>query len=310
MRLRVAGVHREAEGVISLELVDPTGAELPPWEPGSHLELVLPSGLIRHYSLCGRVEDRSAYRVAVLRVADGRGGSMELHDSELAGQELEVRGPRNHFPLVDAPHYLLLAGGIGVTPLLSMARRLQADGRPWRLVYGGRTTGTMAFTDEVRGWGAAAELLAEDEVGLPNLVDAISAAPPGTAVYCCGPSAMISLVEELGGRRPDIAVHVERFTAGGTGSAEGQSEFQVELRRSGKTVTVRADESILDVVRKEVPDHLWACEEGACGSCEAAVLDGVPEHRCAVLDEEERAAGDAMMICVSRSLTPLLVLDI
>src|SRR5882757_4904571 len=150
--LRVETTSAAADGVLLVEFTDPGGGELLAWEPGAHLELVLPSGLVRHYSLCGDPADRTRYRVAVLRLADGRGGSVEVHDGELLGTEILVRGPRNHFPLVDANSYLLIAGGIGVTPMFAMARSLATQGKDWQMLYGGRTEASMAFLEELRAF--------------------------------------------------------------------------------------------------------------------------------------------------------------
>lgn len=313
--LRVAEVRTVAEDVVVLDLVDPSGAELPPWEAGAHLELVLPSGLIRQYSLCGRGEDRHRYSVAVLRVADGRGGSKEIHDTDLVGTELEVRGPRNNFPLIDAPAYLLLAGGIGVTPLLAMARELQATGRQWSMVYGGRTLDKMAFRDELLEVGAARlTLVPEDTAGFPDLPGLLGGAATGTAVYCCGPEGMLDAVEsvhaDLNGA---ISLHIERFSA----SAEtlekinaAGTAFEVELRRSGRVLDVAADQSLLEAVRTVVPGIEFSCSEGICGTCETRVLDGDIDHRDGLLTDDERDAGDTMMICVSRCRSPRLVLDL
>lgn len=314
-QLLVRQVRLEADGVVSLTLVDPDGAELPPWAPGAHIDLRLPSGIIRQYSLCGELAERRSYTVAVLREEHGRGGSAEVHDSALVGRELEVRGPRNHFALVDAPHYLFLAGGIGVTPILAMVRQVAATGASWELHYGGRSRGSMAFTELLSGIGAdRVNLVPQDEQGLLPVLRLLGAAPEGTAVYCCGPEGMIRAVtdacEVVG-----IALHVERFGPSSSGpppppTAATAGCFTVELRQSGLTLEVPPDRTLLDVVREVVPDVGFSCEEGYCGSCETTVLGGVPEHHDTVLSEEERERGDTMMICVGRSASELLTLDI
>ncbi|MCR1784632.1 cytochrome P450 [Nocardioides carbamazepini] len=306
-----------AEDVLAVTVRATDGGALPRWQPGAHLEVRLPSGRLRQYSLCGALDDRSSYRVAVLRERDGRGGSEELHDIAVAGRELTVRGPRNHFPLVDADGHLLIAGGIGVTPILAMARSLAARGRPARVVYGGRSRATMAFADELGALpGIDVDLVPQDEHGFPDLQGAIAATPPGTAVYCCGPGAMIAEVQRICdelGRRADL--HVERFAASDEmearlTSTEGNTPFRAELRRSGVTVDVPVDKRLIEVIREAVPGIAYDCEKGFCGSCETRVLEGTPDHRDEVLSETEQATGRSMMICVSRSCTPKLVLDL
>lgn len=314
--LLVRQVRLEADGVVSLELADPSGGLLAPWEPGAHLDLVLPSGLVRQYSLCGDPADRRAYTVAVLREAASRGGSKEIHDTALVGRRLTVRGPRNQFRLVDAERYLFLAGGIGVTPIVPMAALVAGRGRPFRLVYGGRSRASMAFLDRLGDLcGGALEVLPEEEVGWPDLEAIVSDQPAGTAVYCCGPAGMIAAVEEVCGRHLEPgALHVERFTApvapsGEDLDAEPGETFEVELARSGVVLTVPPDRSLLRVVLEAVPSHLYSCEEGYCGTCEATVLDGDPDHRDTVLTDEEKAERK-MILCVGRSHSPRLVLDL
>ncbi|MGN9762182.1 PDR/VanB family oxidoreductase [Streptomyces sp. SD31] len=289
LRLTVTAREAVAEGVVQLRL---EGHDLPRWEPGAHVDLVLPSGLVRQYSLCGDPEDTSSYTVATRLVEDGRGGSREVHEQVREGTELEVRGPRNRFPLVTAPSYVFVAGGIGITPILPMLRALPA-GTEWRLLYAGRTRESMPFLEEV-------EKLGGDRVtvvaGRPDL-DALDI-PEGAAVYCCGPEGLMTAVAE---RWP--GVHLERFTprtlSGGA--------FEVELRRSGRTLTVPADSSVLAAVRAELPNTAYSCEQGFCGTCQQRVLEGEVDHRDELLTDAERA--DSMLICVSRARSDRLVLD-
>jgi ferredoxin-NADP reductase len=313
-RLSVTGTRQVADAVLLVEFAHPTGESLPPWEPGAHLELVLASGLIRHYSLCGDPADRSKYVVAVLRVPDGGGGSREIHDTDLIGTQLEVRGPRNHFALLDAPGYLFLAGGIGITPISAMVRSVALGDRPWKLIYGGRSQTSMAFADELLSLDPSrVELVPEDLSGFPDLPHALDAAPDGTAVYCCGPSAMLRAVEELYTAHQDrLTLRFERFAGDGAdpSSSQDATAFQVELRRSGVTLEVPHDRSLLDVVRDVVKTQQFSCTEGYCGTCETDVLEGTPEHNDDVLSDEERATNKTMMICVGRSKSPLLVLDV
>jgi ferredoxin-NADP reductase len=302
-----------ATDAISLELAHPDGAPLPPWSPGAHLDLRLPSGLVRSYSLHGDHRDRSAYHVAVLRVPDGRGGSAEVHRIAAAGTAISASAPRNAFALDPAAHYLFLAGGIGVTPLLAMAREVARRPAPWTFVYGGRSRHRMAFLDALAALpGGRLQIIAEDEAGLPDLESAFAPLPAGAAAYCCGPAPMLDAALAAGAKtRPDIPVRLERFTAAPTERDPGaDAGFEVELARSNITVTVPAGVSILDAVRARIPGVMSSCEQGICSSCETAVLAGVPDHRDSVLTAKEHAANDYMMICVSRALTPRLVLDL
>jgi len=316
MTLVVSDRRDESDGVVSLTLrAEADGQELPAWEPGAHLEVVLPSGLIRHYSLCGPVEDRDRYRIAVLREPASRGGSVEVHDRVTPGTRLHVTGPRNHFGLEAADHYLFIAGGIGITPILPMIARAEAAGVPWKLVYGGRQASSMAFVDEITArTGGKVELLAEDEVGRPDLPAVLGEVPVGGRVYCCGPEGLLGAVEaECAKRGLSGFLHVERFAAGALAAADdgsGSAGFEVRLARSGTTVTVPPDRSILEVVREVLPGVPSSCEEGICGTCETPVLEGVPDHRDHIMSAAERASNATMMICVGRALSDRLVLDL
>ncbi|WP_129309496.1 PDR/VanB family oxidoreductase [Streptomyces sp. L2] len=300
LRLVLTARETIADGVVQLRL---EGANLPGWEPGAHLDLVLPSGLVRQYSLCGDPEDVSSYTVATRLVADGRGGSREVHEQLTEGMEVEVRGPRNRFPLVGAESYVFVAGGIGITPVLPMLRALP-DGTEWRLLYGGRTRASMPYLEEIRKLaGDRLTLVAEDEDGLPDLDALVAGLPAGTAVYCCGPEGLMAAVEE---RLPAGAtLHLERFAP--RTSADGNTEFEVELRRSGRTVAVTAGSTVLAAVRRELPDTAYSCEQGFCGTCQQRVLEGEVDHRDELLTDAER--GDSMLICVSRARGERLVLD-
>ncbi|CAL9431371.1 PDR/VanB family oxidoreductase [Streptomyces sp. enrichment culture] len=302
LTLLVTAHERLADGVVLLRL---EGTGLPRWEPGAHLDLVLPSGLVRQYSLCGDPEDTSSYTVAARLVEDGRGGSRELHEQVQEGTELEVRGPRNRFPLVEAPAYAFIAGGIGITPILPMLRALP-EGTDWRLLYGGRTRASMPFLEEIEKLdpeGRRVTVVAEDEDGRPEAGAFLAGLPGGAAVYCCGPEGLMTAVAE---RLPEgAALHLERFAPRTT--ADGDGEFEVELRRSGRTLTVPGDSSVLAAVRAELPNTPYSCEQGWCGTCQQKVLEGEIDHRDELLTDSER--GDSMLICVSRCLGTRLVLD-
>ncbi|MFC9385440.1 PDR/VanB family oxidoreductase [Streptomyces venezuelae] len=309
VRLTVRSVVREAEGVLGLLLADPTGAELDPWEPGAHLEVTLPSGAVRHYSLCGDPADRGTYRLGVLREPAGRGGSEEVHTSVREGTVLGVRGPVNRFPLVPAERYLFIAGGIGITPLLPMLRSLPPGS--WSLLYGGRSLASMAYRAELAGLPGVT-LVPQDTAGTPDLDAVLAPLPADTAVYCCGPEGLLRAVEE---RWPG-PLHTERFGAAPASApvaAEPPAEdggFEVELRRTGRTLRVEPGRTLLDAVREAVPGVPYSCEEGWCGTCETKVVAGTPEHHDSVLGEDEKASGATMMICVGRSRGPRLVLDL
>jgi len=303
--VRVAAKERLADGVVALTLVDPDGARLPDWTPGSHVDLVLPTGDTRQYSLCGDRWDASAYRVAVLREPAGRGGSAWVHEELAVGDLVGLGGPRNQFRLVPAPRYLFLAGGIGITPILAMvdaARRLGAD---WRLVYGGRTRASMAFLDELDD--ERVTVWPQDERGLLPLADLLTGLDDGTRVYCCGPAPLLDAVEAT---CPPGLLRTERFVAREQGAPVRDEPFTVVLDRTGAEVVVTPEVSVLEAVRAAGADVLSSCRQGTCGTCETTVLAGDPDHRDSVLDEAERAAGDCLLVCVSRSRGDRLVLDL
>jgi ferredoxin-NADP reductase len=312
-RLEVMAVRDPAERIRELRLADPSGADLPSWEPGAHIDLVLPSGLVRQYSLCGDPADRSVYRIAVLLDMNGRGGSREIHESDLLGTSVGIRGPRNHFALVAAPNYLFIAGGVGVTPLLTQVRHASQAGARWTFAYGARTRNAMAFVDELeRLPGGAVALYPEDEVGLIPLDDLLRSVPHGL-VYCCGPEPMIAAVERACGslgRRHDL--HFERFApaAEKPPPEDGLEDFEVEISSTGEVFQIPADRSILEVLREVRGDLMSSCEEGFCGACEVGVVAGLPAHRDTILTDEDHEKSETMMICVGRSKTPRLVLDL
>ncbi|MDQ0765346.1 PDR/VanB family oxidoreductase [Streptomyces canus] len=295
-----------ADGVLALTLRHPLGEQLPQWEPGAHLDVVLGPGLERQYSLCGDPADRTAWRIAVLREPAGRGGSAHVHEQLEPGDKVRVRGPRNHFALRPAPRYLFIAGGIGITPILPMLAAAEAEGAEWTLLYGGRTRESMAFTEELSRYGDRVTVAPQDQTGLLDLASVLDGVPEGTLVYCCGPGPLLDAVEE---RCPAGLLHVERFTPKEQPAAEN-TEFEVELAQTGTTVTVAPDVSVLDAVRASGVEVLFSCTEGTCGTCETDVLDGTPDHRDSVLTDEEREAGETMMICVSRCRGKKLVLDL
>ncbi|MEV6944789.1 PDR/VanB family oxidoreductase [Streptomyces sp. NPDC051172] len=295
-----------ADGVVALTLRHPLGEDLPAWEPGAHVDVVLGPELERQYSLCGDPADRSVWRIAVLREPEGRGGSAHVHEQVGQGDKVRVRGPRNHFRLESAPRYRFVAGGIGITPILPMLAAAEAAGAEWTLLYGGRTRNSIAFTEELGRYGDRVRVCPQDETGLLDLGSVLDDLPEGTLVYCCGPGPLLDAVEE---RCPAERLRVERFSPKAQEAGEN-SEFEVELARSGRTVRVGPDVSVLDAVRAAGVEVLFSCTEGTCGTCETDVLDGTPDHRDSVLTAEEQQSGETMMICVSRCRGKKLVLDL
>jgi ferredoxin-NADP reductase len=302
--------EQAADGVVLLSLRAPDGRVLPPWTPGAHVDLVLDGAPTRQYSLCGDPAQTHEYRLAVLREPNGGGGSLYVHDQLAVGQTGAVCGPRNHFRFAEAPEYLFIAGGIGITPILPMVAAAEAAGTPWRLVYGGRSRASMAFLDELAGYGDKITLWPQDERGMLPLGELLAQPQPGTAVYCCGPEPLLAAVEKNCQSWPEGAVHVERFAPRDQTEPVRREAFDVVLRRSDRTVLVPPDRSILSALADAGVGVPSSCSEGTCGSCETPVLDGVPDHRDSVLSEQERRRGDCMMICVSRSNGPQLVLDL
>ncbi|MEC3998115.1 PDR/VanB family oxidoreductase [Actinacidiphila sp. DG2A-62] len=295
--LVVADRREEAVGVVSLTLRQADGRALPDWQPGAHVDLLLAEGLERSYSLCG-VPGAARWRIAVLREADGRGGSDFVHDRLRAGDRLRARGPRNHFALEPAPHHRFVAGGIGITPILPMLAAASAAASDWSLLYGGRSRSRMAFVEELtRGHPAERVTLT---TGRLDLDAHLAGLRPGELVYACGPA---SLLADVADRVPASALRTELFTAA-PADASGDTAFEVELARSGVVLTVPPDRSVLRTLQRAGVDVLYSCAEGTCGTCETDVLAGEVDHRDSVLTDAERAAGETMMVCVSRCRTP------
>ncbi|MFC7535366.1 PDR/VanB family oxidoreductase [Actinoplanes sp. GCM10030250] len=307
--LRVTGKEPVADGVVALTLADPVGARLPDWTPGAHIDLILPGGLVRQYSLCGDRWDAYSYRIAVLRETDGRGGSAYVHDRLEVGEAVGLGGPRNNFPLVPAQRYLFIAGGIGITPLLPMMAQADLVGADWRLLYGGRREASLAFADNLLGYGDRVQLRPEDRYGLLDLPGFLADHRPGTRVYSCGPAPLLAAVERACAALPPHTLRIERFAAAVTGPARG-TPFEIELARSKTVLTVPAGTSVLDALTAAGADVLSSCRQGVCGTCEVTVLAGEPDHRDSVLDDTERAAGTCMFACVSRSRSDRLVVDL
>lgn len=304
----------EVADVVVLELTadaDDRAGVLPPWDPGAHIDVMMPEGLVRQYSLCGPV-DADHWRIAVLREADGRGGSRWLADHAQPGTTLQVSEPRNHFSFDAASRpVVLLAAGIGITPIAAMAAAAAIAETPYRLHYCGAQLSRMALIEElVQHHGDLMDLHVSADGNRLDL-DAVvaDAASAGAIVYACGPARFLDAVSGAGIRH-QVDVRMEHFTPVEVSSDAVNTGFEVELAMSGITVDVPADQSILAAVEEQGVLVLSSCAEGTCGTCETPVLDGEIDHRDSILTPAERARNDVMYICVSRAACPRLVLDL
>ncbi|MDL9938746.1 PDR/VanB family oxidoreductase [Gordonia sp. ABSL1-1] len=320
-QMRIVGreVVAEDENVVALTLAAPDDGMLPRWHAGAHLDLLLPSGRMREYSLCGDPADRHKYRIAIRRIPDGGGGSVEVHDSLGIGDIVSIKGPRNAFPIAlpgfgsHATSLRFIAGGIGITPILPMLATAERHGLDWSMIYTGRSADSIPFRDELARYGERITIRTDDEHGLPTMADLLGPddpetgrAPSGMAVYCCGPIPMLEGLRTHLADRADIELHYERFSPPPVLDGE---EFTVTLASSGTQIPVAADESALAAIRRVVPSVPYSCQQGFCGTCKVRTVDGEVEHRDNILTEPERAAG-TMLTCVSRSRGGNLTLDL
>lgn len=299
-----------SDGVVALTLRHPNGSRLNPWSPGAHIDVMLPGGITRQYSLRGNRWNTREYHIGVLREPKSRGGSEFIHAELEVGDSVGVGGPRNNFQLVPANSYTFIAGGIGITPILPMVHQAELLGIDWKLHYGGRTRSTMAFLDELEKYGARVALYPNDEVGDPDLPAILANPEQGHRVYACGPGGMLNAIAKFSEHWPEYAVRTERFVAAELAAPSRTTPFEVELARSEKVIVVQPESSVLEAVREAGADVMSSCQSGTCGTCEVTVLCGTPEHRDSVLDAHERGLNDRMLVCVSRALSDRLVLDI
>lgn len=300
--LTVVAREEVATDVVALTLAG--DADLPAWTPGAHLDVFLPSGRQRQYSLCGDPQDRRSYRIAVRRLPDGSGGSREIHERVAVGDVLRVRGPRQAFHLVPEPSYFFVAGGIGITPILPMVREAARGGADWRLIHLGRSRETLPFLDELAGYGDRVLQHADDVHGVADLATLLAPAVTASAVYLCGPLPLMERVRAvLSELTPTTPVHSERFSPP---PVSGGQPFTIRLARTGSEVQVGAKESALVALRRAVPGIAYSCQQGFCGTCKLSVLQGEVDHRDRLLLESERASH--MLTCVSRG-KGTLVLD-
>lgn len=294
LRVRVAEVEAVGDDVVSLRLEASDGRALPRWHPGAHVDVELPSGRLRQYSLCGDPADRDHYRIAVRRLPDG-GGSLEMHGLRV-GAPLTLRGPRNAFPFIAVDHYLFVAGGIGITPILPMVRDAAARDADWVLVYTGRTRASMPFLDELEHLDRSRVYVWPDaELGRPDGGAIVALAPLGAALYTCGPPPMIDAIRGQLPAEHVATLHYERFSPPPVVAGE---PFEVVLARSGHVVPVGAAESALTAVRTVLPDVAYSCRQGFCGTCPVPLLGGSVQHHDRCLTDTQRET--RMALCVSR----------
>jgi len=314
-KVRVRRISYEAENINSYELVLPEGGDLAPFTAGSHIDLHLPNGMIRSYSLVNEQSERHRYVIAVNRDASSRGGSSFVHDTIKAGDIVTISAPRNNFALHEEAEYsVLIAGGIGITPLMSMIRRLETLARPWKLFYAARTRRAAAFLAEFDAIRPEARLnlhvdFDDERAGrMFDLAAIVANAPAHAHLYCCGPVPMLEAFEKATAGRPTGHVHVEYFQAKEAPALDGG--FEVRLARSNRTITVEPGKRILDALLDAGVSANYSCSEGVCGTCETRVIEGIPDHRDQFLSPEERAANKTIMICCSGSKSGTLVLDL
>jgi tetrachlorobenzoquinone reductase len=308
--MRVTAIRCAAQDTNLYEFRRPDGAVLPPVQPGGHIDIHLPSGTLRQYSLATADGDPAAYVIGVKRDRFSRGGSSFIHDKLRVGQIVKIGGPRNNFPLTeDAGHTVLIAGGIGITPIWCMVQRLAKLGRAFELHYACRERSEAAFLDELRRLATVTlHFDAESDGRFLDISAIVAAAPLHAHYYCCGPLPMLAGFEAATKHLPPEQVHVEYFTAKQEAAMAGG--YVVELQRSGRQFEIVAGKTILQALREAGIEAPYSCEEGICGACEVAVLSGTPDHRDNVLSEAARKAGNAMMICCSGSKSAKLVIDL
>lgn len=308
LRVRISCATWLAADIISYELRMPDGAALPAFTAGAHVDLHLGSGLVRSYSLVNSQAERHRYVIAVQKDRTSRGGSKWIHERCRVGDIVAISAPRNNFPLNEAAeNSLFIAGGIGITPIMSMIARLTELGRRWELVYCARTRDVAAFTDILKG-NVRFNFDGEPGGRILDIATVVATAPRNSDLYCCGPLPMLCAFEAATANLAPERVHVEYFTPKEAAALEGG--FKVTLARTGREFSIPAGKSILDVLIEAGIDVPYSCMEGVCGSCETGVLEGAPDHRDSVLTDNERAAGRTMMICCSGAKTNKLVLDL
>ncbi len=310
IQARIAGIRCAASDTNLYELDRLDGAAFPSFEPGAHIDLHLPNGMVRQYSLIGAGDNPTTYVIGVKFDRNGRGGSRYVHEDLRIGDVVAVSEPRNNFPLVETTDpVVLIAGGIGITPIWSMVQHLLASGRPWQLHYSARAQSEAVFFEHLKPLAQVSFHFDDENNGRFLDIDSIvSSAPDNAHLYCCGPKPMLEAFERSALRLPRAKVHTESF--GARLSAATQGGFTVELARSRRTFMVPQGQTILQVLREAGVDVASSCEQGVCGACETGLISGTPEHHDAVLTDDERAANDRVMICCVGCINGPLVLDL
>jgi vanillate O-demethylase ferredoxin subunit len=313
--VRVVELVADRGDVRLFDLRRPDGGDLPPFSAGAHIDVHAGADLIRQYSLLNDPQERHRYVVAIALEPESRGGSRHFHEAVKQGDMLTISAPRCHFALEEtAPHSVLIAGGIGITPIWCMAQRLRHLGRSFELHYAVKARAAAPLIERIEAMPASdvariATYFSRDSGGSrPDIAAILRDVAPGTHVYCCGPGALTDAFRSAAARLPTNTVHLEQFTAIAAVADEGG--FTIELAKAGRTIEVKSGQTILDAIRDAGLRTTSSCREGICGSCETVVLSGSPDHRDAVLTDAEKAEGNTMMICCSGSLTPKLVLDL
>jgi vanillate O-demethylase ferredoxin subunit len=312
MEMRLTSIHFGATRTNLFEFRPLRGGDVPEFSAGSHVDVYLPNGTIRQYSIASSVADRARYLLGVKLEEKGRGGSRCMHDELRVGQIVKLGLPRNNFRLVeDAALSIFIAGGIGVTPIKCMIDRLQQLGRAWRLHYAVRARDEAVFAAELLGAGDRVHLHVDTECDgkVIDVAAIVASAPADAQLYCCGPAPMLEAFEQASVSRPKHHVHLERFSAPDVTAATGGA-YTVELARSKRTITVAAGQSLIQALQAAGLKIKTSCEQGICGTCETRVLSGTPDHRDMILSDDEKAANDTMMVCCSGSLGATLVLDL
>jgi tetrachlorobenzoquinone reductase len=308
LEARVRSVTWEATDVVSLDLVAVNGRELPPFEPGAHIDVHFPDGTIRQYSLWGDPSDRSRYRVGV-RAAEGGHSSLFVHRKLRPGDVLTVSTPRNNFPLIDAGRYIFVAGGIGITPLIPMMRTASEKGRSWTLYYCNHRNEDAPFLSEIEALGGEVSLHSSDSGTRLDVAQRLGSVQKDTVIYCCGPERLMSALEEATAAWPEGSVRFEWFAPRSRPADETSGSFEVVCESSGVTLTVPPDKSVLEVLNEAGFAVPCSCQQGICGTCEVRVLSGEVDHRDSILSDSERQTHQTMMTCVSRARGDRLVLE-
>ncbi len=310
MKALLRQIRLEAPGIRSYRLEPLPNEQFPQFEAGAHIDVSVSDGLLRSYSLVNDPSDSKFYEIAVQLDVESRGGSETIHKLWQVGQEVEISVPKNNFGLDEtSEHSVLIAGGIGITPMMAMIARLETLGKNWELHYVSRTQSSAAYLEQLQPYENAHVIFHDNTLGLRmDMAQIISEAPSGSHFYCCGPERMLASFQELTSSKPKENIHYEYFSADTDVALDGG--YKLQLQRSNKTVEVEKGETILDALLMAGVDIGFACSEGVCGTCEVKVLDGVPDHRDHFLSEADKETNKAIMVCCSGSKSETLVLDI